>query len=105
MRRGLITLTVTQLRLRRCQSGYRHAWRRATHVVQTCAVTEVDRGRVSGVFAADTEFEIRLCGTPAVDCEVDELAYAVLIETGEGVLVIDFFALVLVIEQTHVVAA
>ena len=68
-------------------------------------MAEVNRGWVASVFAADAQFKVRLCRAPAVDREVDELAYAVLIEAGEGVLVVDFFALILIIKQTHVVAA
>ena len=68
-------------------------------------MTEVDRGWVASMFAADAQFEFRPCGAPAVDCEVDKLAYSVLIETREGVFIVDFFVLILVIKQAHVVTA
>ena len=68
-------------------------------------MTEIDRFRVARVFATDPEFDIRLSGAAALYGEFHEFAYAALVDAGERVLIVDFFALVFVIEQAHVVAA
>lgn len=67
-------------------------------------MAEVDGGRVAGVFAADAQLQIGAGGLAALNSELHEFADAGLVEAGEGVLVVDLLALVLVIEQAHVVA-
>ena len=44
----------------------------ARHVVQTGAVTEVDRRRVAAVLAADTHLEIGSSGSSFASCDFDE---------------------------------
>lgn len=56
------------------------------------------------MLATDAKLQSWLARAAAVDGAVNKFADAALIEAGEWVLVVDFLALIFVVEQLHVVA-
>src|SRR5262245_32983221 len=68
-----------QRRVRRGESSDGHAERRAGDVVEAASMAEGDRTRVTAVLTADTDLQLRLCATAALDGDPHELADAGLV--------------------------
>ena len=61
-------------------------------------MAEIDRHRVARMFAADAKLDVRLGLTAAFNREFDEFADARLVKARERILIIDLFALILVVK-------
>ena len=72
-----------RLGCRKARDG--HAERRAGNVRKTRVVAEFDGGRVAAVFAADAQLDIGSGRLAAFDGYLHQLAYADLVQTGEGI--------------------
>src|SRR2546423_13412928 len=73
-------------RLRRREPGNRDAERRARHVVHPHMVTELDRGGLTAVLAADPHLQVVAAAPAQPHGELDQLAATVLVEHLEGIV-------------------
>ena len=80
-----------------------HAEKRAGNIVKTDGMTEFDRRRVAAVFAADTAVKGGPCLFAELYCHLHELTYALGIELGERVELVDLCRVVRRQELTCVV--
>ena len=64
----------------------RHAEGRAGNIIKADVVAELDGSRVAAVLTADTAVELRVDGLAHSDGHLHELADAVLIKHGDGLL-------------------
>uniref|UniRef100_A0A0N4ZZV7 Carbamoyl-phosphate synthase (glutamine-hydrolyzing) n=1 Tax=Parastrongyloides trichosuri TaxID=131310 RepID=A0A0N4ZZV7_PARTI len=94
-----------QRRLRRRQTGDRHAVGRAGDVVQPHLFAEGDGRRVAAMFAADAHLHARLGRATALLGDADQVAHAVLVQTDEGVVLEDALVQIDLQEATGIVAA
>ena len=58
----------------------RHSERRAGYVVESDLIAESDRLRISAVFSADTQLDVRPCLFSELYSHLDQLSYAYLID-------------------------
>ena len=80
--------------LRGGKSGYRYAEGRTRHIVQAHPETELNRGRVAAMLAADAELESRTGRAPQLRRHFHQLADADLIELGKGVGLVDIIIII-----------
>src|SRR5262249_20344082 len=71
--------------LRRCQSRDRHPIRGTAHIVESDLITELDRGRIAAVLAADSDFEVRPRGPALFEAHLDEDAHTIAIQLLERI--------------------
>src|SRR5262245_13514713 len=76
------------------EPGHWNAERRATHIVQTDPVAELDAVRVSTMFAADAELDIGTRAASLLDGDLHELADAILINGRKRIFLEDLQFLV-----------
>src|SRR5579884_2604417 len=95
-------------RLRRSQTRYRHAIRRARNVIHPYAIAEFHGTRLPAMFAADADLEIRTSFAAELYRHLNHLPDTVLIEHGKRIRFEDFEIFVLpgkfrvvVARQTH----
>src|SRR5690606_37773870 len=77
----------------------------AADILQAQSMAEVYRIGITRMLSTNAQLDVRPCTPSVFDSKFHQLAYADLVQAGEGVAVIDFLAFVLVVEQTHVVTA
>ena len=87
------------------QTSNRNTIRTTAHVVQTELVAELHAVRVTAVFAANSELNVRTCLTTFLDGHLHQLTNANLIQSRERVLLEDLVLGVRQQEVAHVVAA
>src|SRR5271165_299480 len=97
-----------QLRAGAClccrQPRREHAEGRTRYVVEAEVGTELDRGRLAAVFAADPDLDGRTSRPALLDRNLDELSDAFAIKHGERVLLQDAFGKIRRQELVDVVA-
>lgn len=63
-----------------------HAKGTCRNVVETQTVKKVDRCRISSVFTANTQLDLRIDPTPRFDGKLDELSYTAKIDGAKRVI-------------------
>src|SRR3989442_12002302 len=82
---GDLLLRAAQCCLCCSKASNRHAEGRATDVVESNLVTELDVVRVATMLAADADFQVRIGSTTLLYCHLHELAYTLTVQGLEGV--------------------
>src|SRR5581483_3999042 len=94
----------TQRRLRRRETGDRHAVRRHADVVEADLVEEMHRRGVAPVLAADPELQVRPSAAAALHADGDELADPVDVDRREWVALENLLLLIDPQELADIVA-
>ena len=71
------------------QTGDGHTEGRAGHIVQTGAVAELHGGGIAAVLAADTQMQVGVHAAAQLAGHIHQLADALLIQLGEGIVLVD----------------
>jgi hypothetical protein len=87
------------------QTSNGHSWWGAAHVVQSGAVAEINRGWIAGMFSADPKLQIWFGAATSFYGQINKFANTSLVKARERVLVIDFFSLIFIVEQPHIITA
>ena len=104
---SLLFLKLIFIVLNRClrcgQTSDRDTVRTAGNIVQSDAVTEFDRAWIAAMFAADTQLDVRT-GLAAQFCRHrDQLANAMLIQTGKRILLVNLLVVIMRQESAGVI--
>ena len=76
------------------QTGDGHTEGRAGHIVQTGAVAELHGGGIAAVLAADTQMQVGVHAAAQLAGHIHQLADALLIQLGEGIILVDLLIIV-----------
>ena len=79
--------------------------RQAGYIIEADIVAELDGGRVAAMLAADAQLDVGAGLAAAFGSHLDQLANAVLIQSGEGIVLIDLVLIVGIQELAGVVTA
>ncbi len=80
--------------MRGSQTGDRHAEGRAGHVAQANVVAEHNGRRISAMLTADAQLDVGAGLAAQLGSQLNQLAHAVLIQTGEGIGLADLLVVV-----------